>query len=228
MDALGLSWINAGVPCLVTTRLVQSETNPARPEPRLGSPVTCSSDDKSSLSANSPILEVTAGNKVVSRITPTNDDVKISTPMKDKMSQSSEKQMGDYELRPRDNPNHTECSRAGEMSLRPFVEPTAQEPAPATTHIPVPCVSRGSIQSSTPAAAETVEMAYQGVMASLPAFLKKSLPSQITLDQLDGFSTYFSIPFDKVHTCLPLPGNQVILPRIEADSTDPDLTPSYN
>ncbi|GAA0150109.1 hypothetical protein LIER_09120 [Lithospermum erythrorhizon] len=185
-----------------------------------------SSDDESSSNVDSS-LSATVGNQVVSRITPTNDDVKASTPIKDQMFQCSENQMGDYELRPLDNSNHTECSRAGEMSLRPVVELTVQEPAPAATQIPIPCVARGSVQSSTPAAVERAETAYQGIMASLPTFFKKYSPSPITLDQLDGFSTYFSIPVDKVDTRLPLPGDQVILPRIEADSIDPDLTLGY-
>ncbi|GAA0153950.1 hypothetical protein LIER_12066 [Lithospermum erythrorhizon] len=76
-------------------------------------------------------------------------------------------------------------------------------------------------------AADKAEALYQGIMASLPTFIKKSVPSQITLGHIDGFSTYFSTPFDKVDTRLPLPRDQVILPRIEAGSTDPDLTPGY-
>ncbi|GAA0167604.1 hypothetical protein LIER_22493 [Lithospermum erythrorhizon] len=108
-----------------------------------------SSDDESSLSANSPIPQVTIGNKVVSKITPNNDDVRTSTPIKDKMSQSLENQMDIYELCPRNNPNHTECSRAGEMSLLPVVEPVTQELVPPTTQVPAPQVARGSIQSTT-------------------------------------------------------------------------------
>ncbi|GAA0184737.1 hypothetical protein LIER_32025 [Lithospermum erythrorhizon] len=113
------------------------------------------------------------------------------------MSQSSKNQMDNYELRPRNNPNHTECSRAGEMSLFPVVEPATRELVPPATQVPATQVTRGSIQSTTPTAAERAEAAYQDIMTSLPTFLKKSLPSQITIDQLDSFSTYVSIPFDK-------------------------------
>ncbi|GAA0138433.1 hypothetical protein LIER_42534 [Lithospermum erythrorhizon] len=51
-------------------------------EPRLESPVTRSFDVESSLSANSPILDVMVENKVVSRIMPANDDVQTSTRIK--------------------------------------------------------------------------------------------------------------------------------------------------
>ncbi|GAA0173531.1 hypothetical protein LIER_41544 [Lithospermum erythrorhizon] len=106
------------------------------PKPRLESPTTRTSNDESSLSANSPVPQMTAGNKVVSKIIPNNDDddVKTSFP-KDKMSQSLENQMDNNELRPRDNRNHTECSRVGEMSLLPVAEQTAQEPAPPATQV---------------------------------------------------------------------------------------------
>ncbi|GAA0163011.1 hypothetical protein LIER_18988 [Lithospermum erythrorhizon] len=52
--------------------------------------------------------------------------------------------MDNYELRPRDNPNNTECSRPGEMS-------------PPATQVPSPQVARGSVPSTTPAAAEGAE-----------------------------------------------------------------------
>ncbi|GAA0150259.1 hypothetical protein LIER_09238 [Lithospermum erythrorhizon] len=109
----------------------------------------------------------------------------------DKMSQSSENQADSYELRPRDNPNHTECSRVGEMSIFSIGEPVTREPIPPSTQVPACQVVKGSAPEDAPAVAERVEMAYQ------------------------------------VDTRIPLPGDQVFLPRIEAGSTDPDLTPGY-
>ncbi|GAA0170792.1 hypothetical protein LIER_24976 [Lithospermum erythrorhizon] len=65
--------------------------------------------------------------------------------------------------------------------------------------------------------------AYQGMMASLPTFVKHSTPPDLTDDQLDGIMSYFSIPIEKVDTRLALPREQLYLSRIEEDSTDPDL-----
>ncbi|GAA0158683.1 hypothetical protein LIER_15641 [Lithospermum erythrorhizon] len=62
-------------------------------------------------------------------------------------------------------------------------------------------------------------------MASLPTFVKNSLPADLTDDQLDGITTYFSIPHDKVDTRLTLRGEQLYLPQIVNDSSDPSLTP---
>ncbi|GAA0163934.1 hypothetical protein LIER_39688 [Lithospermum erythrorhizon] len=91
--------------------------------------------------------------------------------------------MDNYELCPRNNPKHIECSRAGEMSLFPVAEQTTREPAPPVTQVPAPQVARGSVPLTTPAAVERAEVAYQCIMTSLPTFLKKSLPCQITIDQ---------------------------------------------
>ncbi|GAA0156533.1 hypothetical protein LIER_38288 [Lithospermum erythrorhizon] len=163
-----------------------------------------SSDDSTSTSESSPIPQVVVGEKVVSKSTPNNDDVRVSpaikdlflftysdsvTPQlhKDKMPQSSENQMDHHMLLPRTDPNHTETSRAGEASLMSVTEPTVREPtihaAPVpTTQAPAAQVVQRPVQSTTPVAAERAEASYQGIMASLPTFLKKSLPSQITMD----------------------------------------------
>ncbi|GAA0144430.1 hypothetical protein LIER_04877 [Lithospermum erythrorhizon] len=138
MDEQGISSIFADRlnPSLCDRRVYVRECSYAKVAshvPRLESlathPNDVSSDDESSLFANSPIPQVTVENKVVSKITQTNDDVKAYDPIKDKMSQSSENQMDNYELRPRNDPKHTECSRAGEMSLLPVGEKIPQESA---------------------------------------------------------------------------------------------------
>ncbi|GAA0170938.1 hypothetical protein LIER_25090 [Lithospermum erythrorhizon] len=91
------------------------------------------------------------------------------------------------------------------MSLLPVVDQAIQEPTPSVTQVPTQQVALGSVQSTTPVAAEK---------------MKRHI-------KLNGFSTYFSIPFDEVDTRLLFPGDQVILPRIEAGYTDPDLTHGY-
>ncbi|GAA0182964.1 hypothetical protein LIER_30468 [Lithospermum erythrorhizon] len=49
-----------------------------------------------------------------------------------------------------------------------------------------------------PHSAERVEAAFQGIMSSLITFVNKSLPLNLTEDQLDGITTYFSIRHDKI------------------------------
>ncbi|GAA0161438.1 hypothetical protein LIER_17751 [Lithospermum erythrorhizon] len=167
----------------------------ASPGPRSESTTThsssSSSGDETSSSANSPIPQVTVGDKVASKLPPHNDDLRVSSPIK--------------------GTHPTNDSRT---------HPTSGSGISST-------VTQGPIQSVTPAAAERAEASYQCIVTSLPTFIKKSLPSQITLDHLDGFLTYFFIPFDKVDTRLEFHGDQVILPRIEAKSMDPDLIPGY-
>ncbi|GAA0148713.1 hypothetical protein LIER_43019 [Lithospermum erythrorhizon] len=134
--------------------------------------------------------------------------------------------MDNYKLRPPADPNHTETSRTGKMFLFSVAEQVTCPVPPRLkcqphrwlkdpfSRLPLPRMKglKWHIKILWP--------------LYIPSF-KKSLPSQITMDQLDEFSTYFSIPFDKVDIRLPLPGDQVILPCVEVDSTDPDLTPGY-
>ncbi|GAA0140976.1 hypothetical protein LIER_02224 [Lithospermum erythrorhizon] len=77
---------------------------------------------------------------------------------------------------------------------------------------------------TNPTEAERAEAIYQDIMASLPTFVKKSIPPNLTDDQLDGITTYFSIPHDRVDTRLTLRTEQLYLPHIVNDSSDPDLT----
>ncbi|GAA0173039.1 hypothetical protein LIER_26739 [Lithospermum erythrorhizon] len=77
------------------------------------------------------------------------------------MSQSLENPMDNYELHPRNNPNHTECSRAGEMSLLLVAAQTTQEPTLHATQAPPNQVARGSVPLTAPVIAERAEAAYQ-------------------------------------------------------------------
>ncbi|GAA0165138.1 hypothetical protein LIER_20615 [Lithospermum erythrorhizon] len=78
-----------------------------------------------------------------------------------------------------------------------------------------------------PVSIKGCERAYQGMMASLPTFVENSTPPDLTDDQLDGITSYFSIPITKVDTRITLPGEKLYLPRIEEGSEDPDLMFGY-
>ncbi|GAA0161744.1 hypothetical protein LIER_39289 [Lithospermum erythrorhizon] len=89
------------------------------------------------------------------------------------------------------------------------VEVGATEPTNPRLTNPVPIVP--SVRVANPVAAAVdpnvatrEEAAYQGIMASLPTFVKKSIPANLTDDKLDGITTYFSIPHDKLNI-LPIP-----------------------
>ncbi|GAA0183991.1 hypothetical protein LIER_31308 [Lithospermum erythrorhizon] len=129
------------------------------------------------------------------------------------MSHSSENQTDNYELRACTNPNHTETSRMGEMTQFPIVDPPTEEPNQSV----VPMI-QGPRNPANLAVAARAD--YQGIMDSLPTLIRSSMPSTITDDNLDGFATYFSIPPDKVEARLALPGDQLILPRIDVGTSD--------
>ncbi|GAA0169920.1 hypothetical protein LIER_24298 [Lithospermum erythrorhizon] len=83
------------------------------------------------------------------------------------------------------------------------------------------------LQATGPNEAKRAETVYQGIMAYLPTFIKKSIPPNLTDDELDGITSYFSIPHDKVDTRLALRGDQLYLPLIENNFAVHDLTPGY-
>ncbi|GAA0166440.1 hypothetical protein LIER_21593 [Lithospermum erythrorhizon] len=176
----------------------------ASPEPHLESLVTRSSNDKSSLSAKSPIPKVTVEDLVVSKITPIDDDVRTSASIKDKMSKSSETQADNYELRPRTDPNNTETSRAREMSLFPFTEQTTQRPvAPTTQKLRIHTI-QGSVQPAAqglaqpvpPSAPDKDEALYQGYLAPYRRrFNDPDLTPGYTTVYVESFSYGMRLPF---------------------------------
>ncbi|GAA0168192.1 hypothetical protein LIER_22962 [Lithospermum erythrorhizon] len=195
--------------------------------------------DDTSPSANSPISEMTVGDIVASKFMSYNDDVRaicpykrlspfslilyseVPFPLKDKMSQSSKNQVDNFELRPRTEADQAEASISGGMLIIPLAEPLAQVPLPQNTEPANPILHANVVEATR------AEEAYQGMMASVPTFVKESTPPDLTDDQLDNITTYFSIPLEKVDTHLALPRESLYLPHIEESSTDPDLTFGY-
>ncbi|GAA0142239.1 hypothetical protein LIER_03185 [Lithospermum erythrorhizon] len=115
------------------------------------------------------------------------------------MSQSSDNQADNYELHARTGPNQTETSRRGEICQLPATVPSIEGPNQSV----VPALlSPCNLEDSVVAA--RADAAYQ-----------------------DGLATYFSIPPDKEETRLALPGDQLILPRIDVGTSDSNFTPGY-
>ncbi|GAA0175848.1 hypothetical protein LIER_28944 [Lithospermum erythrorhizon] len=116
-----------------------------------------------------------------------------------------------------------EASISGGMSVIQAKGPSSQVPPPQHTE-PINPTSQKKTTEGTGEEATRAEKAYQGMMDSLLTFLKNSTPPDLTDDQLDGITSYFSIPITNVDTRLALPREQLYLPCIKEDSTDPDLT----
>ncbi|GAA0140584.1 hypothetical protein LIER_01900 [Lithospermum erythrorhizon] len=138
------------------------------------------------------------------------------------MSQSLENHMDNFEICPRTGANQEDASVSGGMLV---LQPT--DLIRSGTAAQGAGVANLTYALANPDEAERAEAAYRGIMTSLPAFIKKSIRPNLTNDQLDGITSYFFIPHDKVDTHLALRGEQVYLPHIENNSFDPDLTHGY-
>ncbi|GAA0163347.1 hypothetical protein LIER_39581 [Lithospermum erythrorhizon] len=136
------------------------------------------------------------------------------------MSQSFENNVNPFVVLPLKGVTQEETSISGGVPIQH-----------ATAHVTQGSVAQGSgIANPLPAQAnpsetERAEAAYQGIMVSLPTFIKKLTPPDLTDEQIDGFQTYFSIPHDKVDMHLALAGESLFLPHIDEKSSDPNLTP---
>ncbi|GAA0141924.1 hypothetical protein LIER_42689 [Lithospermum erythrorhizon] len=216
-------------PYVMTTNLV------VRQEPLATQSSSSSSDDSDSTSASSPIPQVTITDKVASKITQGNDDVMAPVPIKG----TSSFQICTFNL------IQIECLNPlgitlttlnfvlalgrvkwrhpsmGGMPILQFAEPLAQVPLPQTIEPANPVAQANDIEVAR------AEAAYQGMMASLPTFVKNSTPLDLTEDQLDSLTRYFAIPLEKVDTCLAILREQLYLPHIKENSTDRDLTFGY-
>ncbi|GAA0159159.1 hypothetical protein LIER_38807 [Lithospermum erythrorhizon] len=201
-------------------------TNPANRQESLATSSSGSSlDDSDTSSAIFPLPQLTVTDKMASKIMPGNNDLTAPLPIKGKMSQSSEHQGGDFVFRPRPEANRAETSISGGMPIIQAEGPLnfASRPQPLDLVNSARVVTAEDVREESARAEE----AYQGMMASLPTFVKNSTPTDLTDDQLDGITSYLSIPIEKVDTRLALPREQLYLPRIEQDSTDPDLNFGY-
>ncbi|GAA0160142.1 hypothetical protein LIER_38982 [Lithospermum erythrorhizon] len=98
----------------------------------------------------------------------------------DVMSQSSENQADNFVLCPRGEADQDEDSISGGMPLiqigGPLNQITLQQPEPEN-----PTPPRVTVEGAIEEAART-ENPYQGIMASLPTFLKNSTPPYLTDD----------------------------------------------
>ncbi|GAA0143361.1 hypothetical protein LIER_04061 [Lithospermum erythrorhizon] len=137
------------------------------------------------------------------------------------MSQCSENHVDEFVARPHEKENEGEVSISGGMLVIRVEGPANQTLLALLVETPTP------IPQNPDEEVARAEMAYQGMMASLPTFVKNSTPPNLSDDQLDGITSYFSIPITKVDTRLALPGEQLYLPRIEEDSEDPDMMFGY-
>ncbi|GAA0151669.1 hypothetical protein LIER_10344 [Lithospermum erythrorhizon] len=205
---------------------------------------TSSSDDSDTSSADSPLTQLAVADKGTSKFMPELNVVRKSAPIKvtptpfvqlpfirphrinfsplsDKMSPSLENQPENFELRPCGEANQVEASVSGGMPILHPDRPTNPTLQTAPVNPFVITVPEGVRDKAARA-----EKAYQG-MASFPTFVKNFTPPGLTDDQLDGITSYFSIPLEKVDTRLALPHEQFYLPHIEEGSYDPDLTFGY-
>ncbi|GAA0157591.1 hypothetical protein LIER_14828 [Lithospermum erythrorhizon] len=117
------------------------------------------------------------------------------------MSQSSENNVDNFEVRQRTEANQEEASISGGMLVFHVTEPANQGSAnlvPIAPNVVAPTLVSAPMG---PNVAAREEAAYQGIMASLPTFVKK-------------------------HNSR-LRGEQLYLPHIEEKSSDPNLTPDY-
>ncbi|GAA0148722.1 hypothetical protein LIER_36780 [Lithospermum erythrorhizon] len=147
--------------------------------------------------------------KVASKPTPALNSIGDCPPIKGNMSNSSETQPDNFEMRARTDPNQMETSRAGESN-----------------QLAVPA-SLPSDNPTDPVVLMLADVTYQGIMDSLPTLIRNSLPATLTNKNLDRFATYFSIPANIVETRLASPDDQVILPHIDIGTSDPNFTPGY-
>ncbi|GAA0138689.1 hypothetical protein LIER_00386 [Lithospermum erythrorhizon] len=142
------------------------------------------------------------------------------------MSQSSS-HVNDFVVRPRAREVQKEVSLSEVMPILQATGPLREEDPNSNPSVQEVGASHPHLATPNPCVAERAEAAYQGIMSSLPSFVKKSVPPNLTDDQLDGITTYFSTPHDKIDTHLALEGEQLYIPHIENNSSDPDLRPGY-
>ncbi|GAA0186845.1 hypothetical protein LIER_34133 [Lithospermum erythrorhizon] len=227
MDEYGISFdfLNRLIPTLYDLRVYEKE-KVASPDHHSGSLATSStSGSTDSSSASTPSHPSLVLDKDVSKIvTVTCANVTgPQTSIKDKMSQTSENNIENFEVCSLVGENQEEASISGGMLVLQVTGPA--NPGSANPVPIVQGVGAANPVSSPPDPNEATraEAAYQCIIASLPTFVKKSTPHYITDDQLDGFTTYFSIPYDKLDTHIPFPGEQLFRFCIEEGSSDPDL-----
>ncbi|GAA0183389.1 hypothetical protein LIER_30808 [Lithospermum erythrorhizon] len=105
---------------------------------------------------------------------------------------TSENNIDNFEVHSRVGANQEEASISGGMPILQATSPVNHGPATWSAGVANPTRT-----PPDPSEDERGEAPYLGIMASLPTLIKKSIRLNLTDDQLDGITSYFSIPHDK-------------------------------